>query len=252
MIILNTTDIIRFKLGAPATSIQPSFMISYVDITNFAPSNTTGAASDTNYVTLVGSPTAGVRQTKQMFIYNGDTVATTIQIEYYNTSTTTARKLVILTLQIGETFHYNDSEGIKVTDVNGYIKVTTNAVSLYTALSTNAYITFTYNATTGTITAVPINDTTIQKTNIFQNGLLKATRSTLDLTDTDDERFEVYDDNTNNKVIIRNYDNRNIINLIRSILFELVNQGFNFDNEDLLRELTQYDGFGNMNSQRRK
>lgn len=250
MILLTTNDSLRFKVSAAETSNPIDFVCSYVDLTGFTPSGNTGTSNSTNYVTLAAAPSSGVRQIKFLSIFNDDTTAKTVILEVLSSGVD--RQILTITLQVDDTLQYVDGAGFRVIDTNGLTKTSTNISSIFTALTTNSYVTWTYNSSAGTITAVPIDDTTIQKHSIYSNGNLIASRSKIDFVSTDDELLDVKDDSTNNKVIVRNYDNRNLIGLIRNLLFELSNQGFVFDNQLLLDELTQYDGYNNVNSQRRK
>jgi hypothetical protein len=221
MIILKTTDILRFKVTSAETSTPIDFVSSFVDITSFAPGNLTGTSNSTNFVTLVGSPASGLRQVKFISIFNDDTTAKTVVLELYDG--VNDRQILTITLQVDDTLYYTDGQGFKVVDVNGFTKVSTNITSLYTALTTNSYITWTYNQAAGTITGQPINDTTTQKV----------------------------DDSENNKVHIRNYDNQGLIDLIRTMLFQLSLQGFVFEDEKLIYQLSQYQN-GPTNTQIRK
>jgi hypothetical protein len=250
MILLKTTDLLRFKLVAAETTRPLECTTSWVDLTGFTPNGSSMQSNSINNVTLVGSPASGVRQVKFISICNMDTVTATVNMTLYDG--TNAHNVLYITLAVGDTLQYVDGAGFRVIDTAGLTKTSTNISSIYTALTTNSYITWTYNSTNGTITAQPIDDTTIQKVSIYNDGLLVGSRSKIDFVDTDDERLDVKVDSVANKITIRNYDNRNLIGLIRNLLFELSNQGFVFDNQLLLNELTQYDGYNNINSQRRK
>lgn len=250
MIILKTTDLLRFRLTAASTNPLP-FTSYYAGIGSaYTPTNTNGVSSGINDVTLCPVDATYQRQIKGISIYNADTATAEVNVELYDGAN--ARLIIKITLQVGDTLHYSDVDMWFVTDANGFRKVSTNIVSLYTALTTNSYITWTYSQSAGTIVGVPINDTTTQKIIVKSNNNTVGTRSTIDFQNTDDFQYKIYDDSVNNKILLQSYDARNLIMLLRKLLLELDTQGFVFNDEDLLNELGQYDGYTNMNAQRRK
>jgi len=127
MILLKTTDILRFRLSGAVTTNQLDFVTSFVDITGFSPSNNSGTSNDATNVTIIGSPSAGVRQVKFISIVNVDTTGATVTVEQYDG--VNARQLLTWTLDVYDTLSYVDSEGWKVLDAFGKTKVTTGVGS---------------------------------------------------------------------------------------------------------------------------
>lgn len=123
MILLKTTDIIRFHLSGAVATNELDFVTSYVDITGFSPGNNSGVSSGASDVTLIGSPTSGIRQVKFISIVNTDTAPVDVTVELYNG--TNARVLLTWTINVLDSLTYIDSEGWKVLDASGKLKVTT-------------------------------------------------------------------------------------------------------------------------------
>jgi len=90
--------------------------------------------------------------------------------------------------------------------------------------------------------ATAADGTSIQKINVYNDGTLISTRESIDFKDTYDNEIKVSDDSINDKIEIKVYDAKNLIGLIRSMLFEFSEQGFRFQSEGLLNELNQYTG----------
>jgi hypothetical protein len=120
MIILDaTTKKLQIKMGAVATTTQPDFVASYVDITTttFAPASSNGTLNGSTAVDVVASPAAATqRQVKFISVVNLDTVQQTITVIFNDNAT--LRTLAKIILPVGYQLEYNSQEFV-VKDTNG-------------------------------------------------------------------------------------------------------------------------------------
>lgn len=111
MIVLGSSDTLRARLSAAATTTNPAFLFSYGDEPNPAGPATgsnPGAFDGITNITLVDSPDDGLsRVVKSGFIYNGDTADVTVIVEFYDG--TTARQLTQITITPGATLSFGDA-----------------------------------------------------------------------------------------------------------------------------------------------
>lgn len=129
MMILDTVSrSLTVVLGGAANSVQPQFVVSYVDVAApdfYSPGAEHGVTNDTTPVELLSAPAAGiVRQLKFASIFNADDMAVEVIVGYLDNVTT--RIACSITLAVGSTLMYTDGEGFRVLDANGNILVTAN------------------------------------------------------------------------------------------------------------------------------
>lgn len=122
-IILNTTTkkLVAVLAGAVTTTQLP-FTVHYADATDSAltEAETDGATNSTTQVDLVSAPAASTRRAiVHISVANVDTAAATITISLDNNGT--LRRLVKVTLAIGDTLQFN-AGAWSVIDTNGQIK----------------------------------------------------------------------------------------------------------------------------------
>lgn len=108
---------IELVLAGAITTTNPHFTASYVDIDNTNGTAVPGCAlGQTNGVTsvVVYTNTTGtvVRVLKFLSVFNTDTVAVTVTVQYNVSGTIT--KVMAITLQPGEQLRYDDKRGFKI------------------------------------------------------------------------------------------------------------------------------------------
>ena len=132
MIILNaTTKSLEVDLDGAITTNQLPFQANYVDVTisTYTPIEADGATNSTTAVTLVAAPSSDTqRQVKLLTIYNADTVAAVVSVQYNNNGT--LRTIIKVTLPVGATLAYTDGEGWKVTNSSGAIVTGSSTIAL--------------------------------------------------------------------------------------------------------------------------
>jgi hypothetical protein len=123
MILDTISKTIQIVLGAAVATNQLPCVASWADMSG---STFTAGASDaltngTTAVTLVGSPASGYqRQIKSVSVYNADTASATVQVLYYNGTTT--RTVVDITLQVGETLQFGGDNTWSVINNSGQVQ----------------------------------------------------------------------------------------------------------------------------------
>jgi len=124
-LVLDTTNnIIRAVMAAPATTNNPQFSSHYADNdgTTFVEGSEGGVLNGTTNVTLVTAPAASTRRiVKSIALYNADTAAVTVNIQYFDG--TNARTIANVTLAVGDTWTlegtFNSSGEMKTTGGGG-------------------------------------------------------------------------------------------------------------------------------------
>jgi hypothetical protein len=113
MIILDaTTKTLEIKLAGAITTSQLPYTVHYVDLLDSDQSVSDiaegdGTSNSTTAVTVVAAPSAShTRQVKHLSVYNADTVAATLTVQVNNNGT--ARIIAKTTLDVGDTWEYND------------------------------------------------------------------------------------------------------------------------------------------------
>lgn len=121
MIILDTpTKTLEILLAVGVTTTQLPYVVSYIEMPAYKPTNNDGATNNTTAVTIVDAPTITLqRQIKLITIYNADTTAKTVTIRLNDNGT--FRILVKIILLVGSTLVYTDGEGFRVIDINGAV-----------------------------------------------------------------------------------------------------------------------------------
>ena len=128
---------LEFVLSGAVTTNQIPFVASYVDISQStfaisAVSPQVGQSNDTTPVTIVSAPAASTsRQIKFLSISNNDTTAKTLTISFNDN--TTLRRLLVVTLAVGDTVEYTDTGGWKVLDSSGNEKMVMSYPSMTSA-----------------------------------------------------------------------------------------------------------------------
>ena len=195
-----TNNIIRAVMAAPATTNNPQFSSHYADNdgTTFVEGSEGGELNGTTNVTLVTAPAASTRRiVKSIALYNADTAAVTVNIQYFDG--TNARTIANVTLAVGDTWTlegtFNSSGEMKTTgggsgDVVGPASATDNAVVRFDGttgkLVQNSAVTVA--DTTGDITGGKYNGLTVTTTTgtlTITNGKTLAASNTLTLAGTD-------------------------------------------------------------------
>ena len=195
-----TNNIIRAVMAAPAATNNPQFSSHYADNdgTTFVEGSEGGVLNGTTNVTLVTAPAASTRRiVKSIALYNADTAAVTVNIQYFDG--TNARTIANVTLAVGDTWTlegtFNSSGEMKTTgggsgDVVGPASATDNAVVRFDGttgkLVQNSAVTVA--DTTGDITGGKYNGLTVTTTTgtlTITNGKTLAASNTLTLAGTD-------------------------------------------------------------------
>lgn len=120
MIFASSTQKLQVVLGAAKTTNDCNVTAAYralggTTLGQFASTNVlTPQVTNTNGVTavdIVAAPTitGQINAVESLFIYNADTVPTTVTVQYYNGGT--AYPLVVIQLQVGETLCYSANQG---------------------------------------------------------------------------------------------------------------------------------------------
>lgn len=135
MILDATTKSLEIKLGGAITTNQLPFVCDWSDVTasGFTPGHSDGATNGATAVTMVAAPAASTQRiVKHVNIYNKDTVAATVTVQYNNNAT--LREEIVITLQSGQTLTWSPEAGWQVmavqaaTDtVPGIIEIATQA-----------------------------------------------------------------------------------------------------------------------------
>jgi len=119
-----TNNIIRAVMAAPAATNNPQFSSHYADNdgTTFVEGSEGGVLNGTTNVTLVTAPAASTRRiVKSIALYNADTAAVTVNIQYFDG--TNARTIANVTLAVGDTWTlegtFNSSGAMKTTGGGG-------------------------------------------------------------------------------------------------------------------------------------
>jgi hypothetical protein len=118
-----TTSSIEAVLAGAVATIQPEYVISWCEGSSsaYAGKSKVGATNGVTAVTLVTSPAAGVvSDVDYISIFNADTAAVTVTINYNDNST--LRKIVKVTLAVGDTLHYTHGTGWRVMQLTGALK----------------------------------------------------------------------------------------------------------------------------------
>ena len=129
-----TTDSLEVKLGGAVTTNQLPFTTSYADlntstfaVTAFAENE--GTTNNTTAVTLVAAPGASKsRKISLVNIYNADTVAATVTVQY--NANGTLRVLCKIALAADSTLQYTDGGGWKVVTSAGGVVTTSSTHAL--------------------------------------------------------------------------------------------------------------------------
>ena len=120
-LVLDTTNkIIRAVMAAPAATNNPQFSSHYADNdgTTFVEGSEGGELNGTTSVTLVTAPAASTRRiVKSIALYNADTAAVTVDINWFDG--TNASTIANVTLNVGDTWTlegtFNSSGALKNT-----------------------------------------------------------------------------------------------------------------------------------------
>jgi len=123
MILDSTTKTIELILGAAATTNAMPVTVDYVDITTTTtvPGSLDSASNGTTLVTIVAAPAASTqRKINLITVYNADTASKAVTIRLNNN--TTLRNIVVVTLQVGDTLYFTDTNGWSVLSATGLIK----------------------------------------------------------------------------------------------------------------------------------
>lgn len=120
MILDSTTRSIELVLAGTVTTTQLKVTSSWVDMTATAttPGSTPTSSNNTTAVTLVAAPAASTqRKVNDISIYNADTASATVTVRYNDN--TTLYTLTKLSIGVGATLFWTDTEGWRVIDAGG-------------------------------------------------------------------------------------------------------------------------------------
>lgn len=163
-----TTKSLEFKLGGAPSTNQAVFTSMYVDHTSttYTPGTQNGVSNSTTAVTIVSAPAASTqRSLKYCNIYNRDTAAITVTVQYNDN--TTIREMLVVTLAVKDTLQFIDTEGWAVIDTNGQKKSIASVTGTVTA-----------NAGTNLNTSSLALDTTLSTTNTRVGDLTETAPAT--------------------------------------------------------------------------
>lgn len=135
MILAATTQSLEIDLAGAITTNNLPVCVEYTDVTTstFTPGHQDAASNGTTAVTICAAPGASTyRVIKHINVYNKDTVAATVTIQFNNNAT--LRELIVIALQSGQTLSWSSEAGWQVlavqaaTDtVPGIIEIATQA-----------------------------------------------------------------------------------------------------------------------------
>jgi hypothetical protein len=131
IILTNTTDKIRVKLGSVVSTTELKCYIAYRDTTSttITPNRNVTNTNGTTEVDLVSSPPSSTQRIiDYLSVYNADTSSAIVTIEFYDNGT--IYDLSIVTLGVGEKVEYQEGIGFKIISTNGAIKVAENEPGL--------------------------------------------------------------------------------------------------------------------------
>ena len=113
MIILDSTlKSLEIKLAGGITTSQLPYVLGYVDLlasdqSVSAVGSNDGVTNDATAVPILAAPIAGhTRQVKFLSVFNGDTVAAVLTLQYNDNGT--PRVITKVTLDVGDNFIYTD------------------------------------------------------------------------------------------------------------------------------------------------
>ena len=131
MIILDATDKqLEIVLGGVVTTNELPFVAAFVDHDGatpaFTPGEQDGLSNGATSVVVMASPAASIqRQLKFLSVFNADTVAATLTVQYDNAATN--RTILSVTLAVGDNLIYTDGGGFRIIDSNGQIRTAPDA-----------------------------------------------------------------------------------------------------------------------------
>lgn len=157
-----TTKTLELDLNGAVATNQLPVTVSYVDISQstFAVTGmgtTDTASNSTTAVTIVAAPAATTtRIVKSLTVKNSDTAAVLLLVQLNDNAT--LREILKVTLAIGDSLHYEDGDGWKVTDSTGAVKISIGGAVAATTLSASGAVTFGSTlSVTGTSTLGVVN-----------------------------------------------------------------------------------------------
>ena len=124
-----TTRSIQIVLTAAKTTTDMPVLVNYVDITatTTTPGLHTGTTNGVTPATCVPAPAASTqRNVNGISVSNIDTAAKTVQVSVNDNGT--LYQILSLTLQVGYSLLYTDTEGWRVVDLNGAVVVSFNSI----------------------------------------------------------------------------------------------------------------------------
>jgi len=117
-----TTKTLEVVLAGAVAANELPVVVTFVDVTTtaYTPGSTDTITTGTTPVTAVAAPAASTqRQIKFLSVYNADTVAATVRINFNNNAT--LRRVVSVELAVGSALIYADGEGFRVITADGGI-----------------------------------------------------------------------------------------------------------------------------------
>jgi hypothetical protein len=143
MIILNgSSQILQAVMGAAATTTEPSYSISYVDVIGASLQTgnaTVGVLNGTSNVNMLTGSSTDQYSVKSLSIFNQDTVAQTVTVQ--KSVSSTIYPLYKETLNPGDSLHYDDGAGWYVTPFNGNAAIgVSQLITSGTTFTTPSYI----------------------------------------------------------------------------------------------------------------
>src|SRR5262249_43416248 len=114
---------LQFRLLGAAATHELDFFATFYDGVNALFNYNSGQSSGTDVVTIVPVSGGQYREIKFLSISNKDTAAATIVLEIAVSDDQTT-PLLEITLDVGDTLTYTSTEGFRVIDESGEIKIT--------------------------------------------------------------------------------------------------------------------------------
>lgn len=152
MILDSATKSLELILGSAVTTNAMPITVDYVDLTT---TTTLAGSSDTQSngitaVTILAAPAASTqRKVNALTVFNADTASKVVTIRLNNN--TTLRNLISVTLQVGDTIGYSDTDGWYLIDSSGQRKMSMPGYALLAGSASQAFSCSTLTPATGIV-----------------------------------------------------------------------------------------------------
>jgi len=140
IILTNTTDKVQVKLSATVAANQLPCFASYRDTTTSTISASRNVLNSNNItaVDLVGSPASSTQRiVDYISVYNADTAAATVTIQFNDNGT--LYSLYVVSLSAGEKLEYQEGTGFQILSTTGSVRIANNS-SLNTSTAVSTFV----------------------------------------------------------------------------------------------------------------